>query len=218
VGRSAQRPRKRVHARPPAARAPRGRARRRPAPRKRPRRARRQRRASLPRERLRPERRPRSAQRRRSRQPNAPHQRKKPQRRSRQWPRRNRWPRRQSQPRQQRLNRRRGPWRSLPWPRLRRRSLPPRWAVEQRRRVPPAAWPRQGHPRAGACQAQAQARARSLIGRPGRETTTTCSCKGRGGHAPTLPYSHSVSPTRPPRFSRSMPSSQCSASCGWSSR
>ncbi len=177
MGRSAQRPRKRVHARPPAARAPRGRARRRPAPRKRPRRARRRRRRSLPRERPRPARRLRSAQRRRSQQPNAPRRRKKPQRRSRQWQRRNRWPRRRSRPRQQRLNRRRDPWRSLPWQRPWRRSLPPPWAVEQRRRVQPAACP--GHPRAAACQARAQARARSLIGRPGRETTTTCSCKGR---------------------------------------
>jgi hypothetical protein len=52
------------------------------------------------------------------------------------------------------------------------------WAVRRQRRA--------------ACRVQARARARaranSLTGRPGRETTTTCSQFGRvGGFAPALP-------------------------------
>jgi hypothetical protein len=211
VERNARQARKRVHARPPAVRAPHGREQKRPAPRRRPQPVKRP-----PRVRPRPARRRRSALRPRSRPPSpprrksqprsAPHQRRKPRRRCQQrQQRRNQWPQRQSQPRPQRLNRHRVPWRSLRWERPRRRDLPPPLAEVECRQ-------------AAGCQAQVQARVHSLTGRPGRETTTICSGEGRVGVASALPPRRSAPPPRPPRPSRSMPSSQCSTSSGWSSR
>ena len=188
VGRSAQRARRREHERPPAERAPHGRERRRPAPRKRPRRGR------LPPERPRPARRLRSGRRRRSQLRNAPRQRSL---------RRSAQPRQRKKSQQRSAVAAKKPvvtvaapkpdgpgaeagsassatsrappvHPNLQWPRPCRRGLPHQWAWACRR-VPPAARQRPGLPPAAACRAQVRPRARSLIGRPGRETTTTCS-------------------------------------------
>gem|GEM_PF-2764224 len=213
VGRSAQRAKRRVHARLPAeAQVSHGREQRRPAPRRRPRRERVQR-VRPPRARARPARRLRSERRRRSLPRNAPRQGRKQQRRSRQprQRRRNLWRRHQNQPCPQRRNRHRGLWPSLRRPRL--HGLPLPWVEAGCRNVLQAR-PRRGHPREAARQAQVQARTRRLIGRLGRQTTTISKREGRVGVPPALPHCLSVSPTRPPRPSRSMPSSQCSASVG----